>query len=1415
MNQLFPTVILKGRFPYKWAFAFLFFFPLSNALHGQAYKEMMNDPSINFYDVVDAAEQYFETHPKGKGSGWKGYQRWKNENEYKYYPSGDRSNVDPYFAAHQYQNFIEQSDVAQRSANNGWLDLGPYSIDSITRHYAAGLGRVEDLYVDPNNDQRIYLGSRSGGFWRSLDGGQSWEGSTTDFLPASGVNAITAVPGNPDSVLINVRNAQNGTSHGVYQSLDGGLSWSPTPFNPSNLGQGGLGTNFAINQIKYHPFVPERVLVSANNGLYRSEDNLATWTKVLGGSISEIEFHPTNPDIMYVYDYSNGGNKNVVLRSLDGGLNFTPSNTLDGNNNNTSVKMSVSPVCADCIYFASGNGIWKSENNGLDFTFISNPSSGSQGFVVNDQDTTRMLYGYLDAYASQDGGNSFEQVTWWSFGSVSFTSGKYIHADLRVAYSINGVYYVGTDGLICKSSDNGYTWEILTDDNGIRENYNLGLSQSNHFRTICGSQDNGTSIRHRGVWLEFYGADGMEGLIHPLNDDWMLGSWQYGGRLRTKNGGQTVQTVTPPGQDGNWIAPLVYDPNDHMRIYSFGTIVHRSDAFGTGWTDLGDPGFGDNIAFATIAENNSDILVVARGSAIKKSVDGGMTFTDIKSNLPNYSITDVVCDPNDDNTILVTYGRHQNDGSKVFVTHNGGTSWQNITYNLGNMPIRSIVVDHTDASNIYLGAEIGVYTMPMEGDTWVQFGSDMPNVAVREMEIMYGSNTLRAATWGRGLWEHPLVDRADYPKILYTDISSEVDTDSPKYGDSQQVTAVVSYTDTPTELFVRYSVNTLDFDQVVTMSNIQDSTWQSDGPLANAQAGSKVYFKVYAVGANSDTTESYKFMYEVRPFVPCAAIGSSGTGSDYIDFVSLNGVSQNSGQDYYGDFTDVVFNLNRGETYTIQIDLNYHWNPDTTAAWIDFNRDAVFSENERIVMNELNADHESFGTFTVPLDAVLGDTLFLRARSQYWGSSPNPCGDLTGEVEDYSVVVSCQPTSASFALTACDEYTSPSSDVYTSSQVITEVLENVAGCDSTLTIDLTVVHSDAVSVDATACDSYVLPQGDVVTESGTYITTLQNASGCDSVVTVQLTILNSSTESIAVTACDSYVSPSGDAYTSSQVITEVFQNAAGCDSTLVIDLTIGYSDSIFMDVTACDSYVLPQGDVVTESGLYVADFQTAQGCDSIVSVQLTILTSTSEAFEVEACGSYTSPDGTVYTSSQIIEETISNAAGCDSTLTIDLTIYTVDTEVTQAGAVLTAQASGPDYVYQWLDCGNGFEPIPGAVAQSFTATEDGNYAVLLSTNGCVDTSSCFPVVVTGIIESNFEQQVRVYPNPTSGHLVVDLGAAYDRISWKITDEQGRLIQSQTDDSGTQVRLHIDGAAGVYFITLESGRNRLALRVVKE
>ncbi|MFT6246773.1 MAG: hypothetical protein ACJAXI_003556, partial [Crocinitomicaceae bacterium] len=851
--------------------------------NAQDWKSMMYDPSVNFYEVCDAAEAYFETRDKDvKGSGWKGYMRWRDLNESKFAPSGDRSNIDPYFVSKAYQGFLNDNPTPENLFPNGWNELGPYTIDSLTGHYSAGLGRVEDVYVDPNNTDRIYLGSRSGGCWKTLDGGSTWSPGLTDNLFATGVNALTARPTNNSQVLINVQNSANQYSHGVYRSNDAGDSWTVTAFNPMNLGLGGLGSSFRVYELEYHPTITNVVFVGTNEGVYRSDDDLATWTlSISGAQIDNIQFHPTDPNVIYAYDSKNSnGDRDYVYVSNDAGLTWALSSQAVGNND-ASARIYISADCPDCLFFGSSNGIWKSLDMGGTFTFVSDPAEGRGVFMVNDADTSYMIIGGIDPFVSINGGNSFSQSASWYLGNSLngtgtnhenfFQTDAYVHADPRVGKSVNGTFYLGTDGFLCKSDDFGATWSILSQGTAIRENYTLGVSQSNHYTTMIGSQDNGTSFTNESGWIEFYGADGMEAIIHPLNPDFMIGSVQYGTRRRTMNGGISQDGVAPSGESGSgdadWVAPLAYDPNDQFAVYHFSGEVWKSEDFATTWTELGTATTftGDgNADEAAIAENNSNIIVISRSDKIEKSWDGGMTFTNIKGTLPTASVKDIAFDPKDDSTVMVVYNQYQDNGNKVFISYDGGATWNNITFNLNDMPIRSIVMDHSSDSYIYVGGEIGVYVMPKGGTSWTLYNPALPNVTVRELEVCYGSNTLRAATWGRGMWEYSLKDRIDYPAVLTTEITTPPSLLVPLEAVDQYVTSVISYDNALSDVYLEWSIDNPTFGNVISMTNTQDSTWMSDAPLPEYPLGTKMFFKVFAVGATGDTTETYKFMYYVR-----------------------------------------------------------------------------------------------------------------------------------------------------------------------------------------------------------------------------------------------------------------------------------------------------------------------------------------------------------------------------------------------------------------------------------------------------------------------------------------------------------------------------------------------------------------------
>ena len=226
---------------------------------------------------------------------------------------------------------------------------------------------------------------------------------------------------------------------------------------------------------------------------------------------------------------------------------------------------------------------------------------------------------------------------------------------------------------------------------------------------------------------------------------------------------------------------------------------------------------------------------------------------------------------------------------------------------------------------------------------------------------------------------------------------------------------------------------------------------------------------------------------------------------------------------------------------------------------------------------------------------------------------------------------------------------------------------NQYGCDSTVTLHLTVNYSNTGDTAAVACDSFDWYEHTGLTESQTVQHVFTNAAGCDSTVTLTLTVNYSNTGDTAAVACDSF-EWYGVTYTESATPTHVFTNAAGCDSTVTLALTINNSQSVELTaVTACDSYEW-NGETYTESGLLSYTTADVNGCDSTTTVMLTINNSQSVALAAEtACDSYLW-NGETYTESGELSYTTTDVNGCDSTTTLVLTVNHSDAVDTVAVA---------------------------------------------------------------------------------------------------------------------------------------------------
>lgn len=250
--------------------------------------------------------------------------------------------------------------------------------------------------------------------------------------------------------------------------------------------------------------------------------------------------------------------------------------------------------------------------------------------------------------------------------------------------------------------------------------------------------------------------------------------------------------------------------------------------------------------------------------------------------------------------------------------------------------------------------------------------------------------------------------------------------------------------------------------------------------------------------------------------------------------------------------------------------------------------------------------------------------------------------------------------------------------------------------------------------------------------------------------------------------------------------------------------------------TACDSYTWINGNVYTASNNTATDtLRNAAGCDSIVTLNLTINNASTGTDTQTACDSYTWIDGNVYTASNnTATHTLTNAAGCDSVVTLNLILNTVDTTISQNGLTLTANQNGG--TYQWIDCNNGNASITGETAQSFTPVVNGDYAVIITANNCTSTSTCFNLIVNSIPVAIDKSEVRIYPNPTLGQVVIEFEQIVEKGTARLVDVHGRLLLEKSLNDSESIELNISRLpTAIYFLELQTSKGSYNSKIIKE
>jgi len=713
------------------------------------------------------------------------WERWKMYNGARLNEDGTIANSQK-FVQVAMQEIKQHPQVVQNGSTGNWRSMGPTNYN-ISGGYNAGLGRVNCVAFHPDNPNIVYAGTANGGLWRRETNG-NWT-PLTDHLTSVSVSGVVVNYNNANDIFILTgdgdSNGKNGMfSAGVFESHDGGATW-----NKSGQFAELVDSFYNGYKLVQHPTNPAIFFACTTKGLYRSANYCASWQRVGPLSVlwpgttnyvlpayTDLEFKPGNPDVIYTCTNDIGPK---FQRSTNGGLTFTPiaNASLDAAQR---LAIGVSANQPDWVYVLTGpsrgvgmfNGIFGSVNSGLNW-LTNSTTPNILGYDMAGQDNehqtmydlsiavhpgnaNHIITGGIDCYNSTNGGTTLTKRTHWNTKQLTVQVPNYIHADIHnLTYNGNRLYAC-TDGGLSYSDNHGDTWTNIWNGLNILQPYKIAGIETDPNHWLCGTQDNGAMYRNNSgmVVQHVGGADGRSGLIDPGNISNIFFSSNEA-IFFSANSGVTSTEFTPPGiLEGNGWPTLTHNINNFLEVVAgYRTGIFKYYPSLVLWSKRGVAG---NDAL-TSCPSNANRFFAAQGNKLYRSDDGADSWTDIsgKPGFPtgDFKITDLSVSNTNSSLVYMTLGGYSAN-RKIFFSSNGGETWSNISNNLPNVATMSVAAG--TSGTVYIGNELGVYFRAENSTVWTPFYNGLPKCPVYDLLINFTTGKIRAATFGRGIWESDL-----------------------------------------------------------------------------------------------------------------------------------------------------------------------------------------------------------------------------------------------------------------------------------------------------------------------------------------------------------------------------------------------------------------------------------------------------------------------------------------------------------------------------------------------------------------------------------------------------------------------------------------------------------------------------------
>ncbi|MBX2817278.1 MAG: glycosyl hydrolase [Saprospiraceae bacterium] len=694
-------------------------------------------------------------------------------------------------------------------------------------------GRIADIAVSPEDPSTWYVAVGSGGVWKTTNRGTTWQ-PIFDDQPSYSIGTLALDPNDPSVIWVgtgeNVSGRHVGWGDGVYRSGDGGQTWAHM----------GLKRSEHIGRILVDPRNSDVVLVAAEGplwssggqrGLYRTGDGGKTWVSVLEidehTGITDIEFNPSNPDVIYAAAYQRrrhtwsllgGGPSSGIYRSDDGGESWHKMTTGLPKGDVGKIGLAVTESDPQRVYATieadtKEKGFYRSLDGGRSWqkrnAYISGGTGPHYYQEIEASPTNPDLVYQMDVFlhVTRDGGDHFDYLG----------TGREKHSDNHALWidPKDGKHLLaGTDGGLYETFDEGESWRHFPN-LPISQFYKLALDNALPFYNIVGgAQDLGTllgpsrtanteGIRNQD-WYVPLGADGYECAFDPTDPNTVYMEIQQGVLYRHDRRTEEGINIKPqpavddPPERWNWDSPFLISPHDPDRLYFGSQRLWQSDDQGTSWRAIShdlttntsrytlelmdrvwsvdalyDNGAMSKYATLTAIEESS----LAEGLLYTGSDDGLLHISENGGDqwraggdfpgVPTRSfINDVQASVHDANVVFVAVDAHKfGDYSPyLFMSQDRGATWKSIA---GDLPQGTIVwvikQDHVDENLLFLGAEDGLYFSLNGGANWQKWNKGVPTISFRDIELHQRDDDLVGATFGRGFY---IIDDYSYLRHL-------------------------------------------------------------------------------------------------------------------------------------------------------------------------------------------------------------------------------------------------------------------------------------------------------------------------------------------------------------------------------------------------------------------------------------------------------------------------------------------------------------------------------------------------------------------------------------------------------------------------------------------------------------------------